>query len=32
MDSWYVHNWSVWIDIVYLVKTVLAVLKGKGAY
>lgn len=32
MDSWYVHNWSIWIDIVYLVKTVLAVIKGKGAY
>ena len=32
MDSWYVHNWSIWIDIVYLVKTVLAVFKGKGAY
>ena len=32
MDSWYVHNWSVWIDIVYLVKTVLAVVRGKGAY
>ncbi|WP_455239122.1 undecaprenyl-phosphate galactose phosphotransferase WbaP [Veillonella sp.] len=32
MDSWYVHNWSVWIDIVYLFKTVLAVVKSKGAY
>ena len=32
MDSWYVHNWSVWIDIVYLLKTVLAVVKLKGAY
>lgn len=32
MDSWYVHNWSVWIDIVYLVKTVLIVIKGRGAY
>ena len=32
MDSWYVHNWSVWIDIVYLLKTVLAVGKSKGAY
>lgn len=32
MDSWYVHNWSVWIDIVYLVRTVGAVLKRKGAY
>ncbi len=28
MDSWYVHNWSVWIDIVYLLKTVLANRKG----
>ena len=32
MDSWYVHNWSVWIDIVYLVKTFFAVIKSKGAY
>lgn len=32
MDSWYVHNWSVWIDLVYLVKTVTAVLMRKGAY
>lgn len=32
MDSWYVHNWSVWIDIVYLVRTVKIVLQGKGAY
>ena len=32
MDSWYVHNWSVWIDIVYLLKTVLAVVKSKGVY
>lgn len=32
MDSWYIHNWSVWIDIVYLLKTVLVVMKSKGAY
>ena len=32
MDSWYVHNWSIWIDIVFLLKTVLAVVKSKGAY
>lgn len=32
MDSWYVHNWSVWIDIVYLVRTITVVIKGKGAY
>ena len=32
MDTWYVRNWSVWIDIMYLFKTVKAVFKGKGAY
>lgn len=32
MDTWYVRNWSVWIDIMYLFKTVKAVLQGKGAY
>lgn len=32
MDSWYVHNWSVWIDIVYLIRTVTVVLERKGAY
>lgn len=32
MDSWYVHNWSVWMDIAYLWKTVSVVLNHKGAY
>ena len=32
MESWYVRNWSVWIDIVLLFRTVKVVLKGKGAY
>ena len=32
MDAWYVRNWSVWIDIMYLFKTVKAVVTGKGAY
>ena len=32
MDTWYVRNWSVWIDIMYLFKTIKAVLTGKGAY
>ncbi len=32
MDSWYVHNWSVWIDMVYLLKTIGVVLERKGAY
>lgn len=32
MDTWYVRNWSVWIDLVYLFKTVKTVFTGKGAY
>ena len=32
MDSWYVHNWSIWLDIVLLWRTVSVVLKHKGAY
>ncbi|MCR5834600.1 MAG: undecaprenyl-phosphate galactose phosphotransferase WbaP [Selenomonadaceae bacterium] len=32
MDTWYVRNWSVWIDIMYLFKTVKAVATSKGAY
>jgi Undecaprenyl-phosphate galactose phosphotransferase WbaP len=32
MDSWYVRNWSVWIDIVLLFKTFYVVLARKGAY
>lgn len=32
MDSWYVRNWSVWIDVMYLLKTFGVVIKGKGAY
>lgn len=32
MDAWYVRNWSVWIDLMYLFKTVKAVVSRKGAY
>ena len=32
MDSWYVRNWSVWIDLMYLFKTVKAVVQSRGAY
>ena len=32
MDTWYVRNWSVWIDLVFLFKTIKAVACGKGAY
>lgn len=32
LDSWYVRNWSVWHDMVLLVKTINVVLGKKGAY
>ena len=32
LDSWYVLNWSLWLDVVILFKTVLVVLKREGAY
>jgi undecaprenyl-phosphate galactose phosphotransferase len=31
-DKWYVVNWSIWLDIVILLKTVKVVLKREGAY
>lgn len=31
-DSWYVLNWSIWLDIVILFKTPGAVFQKKGAY
>lgn len=32
MDSWYVRNWSVWLDIMILWRTFKAVFAKKGAY
>ena len=31
-DKWYVLNWSLWLDIVILIKTIKVVLKQDGAY
>ena len=31
MDSWYVKNWSLWLDVMILIKTVGVVLKTDGA-
>ena len=31
LDSWYVRNWNLWLDIVILLKTVRVVLKREGA-
>ena len=32
LDSWYVKNWSLWYDLIILLKTVNVVLKRTGAY
>ena len=31
LDSWYVKNWSIWHDLAILLKTVPAVVSGRGA-
>jgi len=32
IDTWYVLNWSVWLDLTILFKTIKVVLKREGAY
>ena len=32
INCYYVHNWSVWLDIAILLKTPVAVISHKGAY
>lgn len=32
MDTWYVRNWSIWLDIKYLCRTFSAVIRRDGAY
>jgi undecaprenyl-phosphate galactose phosphotransferase len=32
LDSWYVRNWNVWLDMVILFKTVGVVIKREGAW
>ena len=31
-DPYYVRNWSIWLDIIILIRTIKAVLKARGAY
>lgn len=32
LESWYVRNWSLWLDVSLLFKTVLALVRRRGAY
>jgi undecaprenyl-phosphate galactose phosphotransferase len=32
LDEYYVRNWSLWLDIIVLAKTIGAVLQGQGAF
>lgn len=32
LDSYYIQNWSIWLDLWIVVKTIWVVLAGKGAY
>ncbi len=32
LDAWYVRNWSAWLDLVVMLKTVPALLTRRGAY
>ena len=32
LDFYYIENWSIWLDISILVKTIPAVIAGRGAY
>lgn len=32
LDAWYIMNWSLWLDIAILFKTVRVVLRAEGAY
>ena len=32
LDLYYIHNWSLWLDIVIMLRTIQVVLSGGGAY
>jgi lipopolysaccharide/colanic/teichoic acid biosynthesis glycosyltransferase len=32
LDTYYIHHWSLWLDIRILVRTIWVVVRGEGAY
>lgn len=32
LDTYYVRNWSVWLDITIIARTIATVIRGRGAY
>ncbi|MBI2798298.1 sugar transferase [Candidatus Saccharibacteria bacterium] len=32
LDIYYIENWSLWLDLIILIKTVSVVLRGRGGY
>jgi len=32
LDLWYIHNWSVWLDVLILIKTTYVVLRRRNAW
>lgn len=32
LDTYYIRNWSLWLDIEIAIRTVRAVIRGRGAY
>jgi undecaprenyl-phosphate galactose phosphotransferase len=32
LDTWYVLNWSLWLDVIILFKTVKVVIRKEGSY
>jgi len=32
LESWYVLNWSLWLDVILMLKTIKVVFTAEGAY